>query len=152
MCLKTLCNPDAIEILEAHSSTLTSLRMVNTEITDELIEAQSKCKKFECLTNKYYPLSTLLKNFQNLVFLCLDCQSNFSSGLLAKALSPDILPSLLFLTIKTETEEDKIFSAIPKAFPNLKSIAIQSSNQDSQMEVFRQFISQTQLRVFKFGF
>jgi hypothetical protein len=141
-----LTTPDVIDIFVAHTSTLKSLPIYNIEITDELIEAQSECKNLESFPHTYYPLFTQLKNFQNLVWLYLDCQVNFSPELLERALTPGVLPVLVVLKIKTEKEEEKIFSVIPKAFPNLKAIVVTSSNTKRNIEVFRQFISDIKIR------
>ena len=145
-----LTNPDAVEILVAHKSTLKGLGIHNIEITNELIEAQRECKNLEGFLINYYPLFTQLKNFQNLTWLFLDCQINFSSDLLERALTPGALPLLGFLSIRTEKDEAKIFSTIPKAFPYLKKITIISHNQESQIEVFRKLISNTKLQCFIF--
>ena len=149
--LKTDCpltNPDAIHIFKAHKSSLKSLMINDVEITDELIEAQSECINLENLGSMFYPLFTKLKNFKQMNWLNLDCKENFSSDLLERALFPGALPSLVVLLIRTEKDEDKLFAALSKACPLLKSITIYSNNQASKIDVFRQLFTVFKLYFF----
>ena len=147
-----LTNPDAIDILVSQKSTLKALGINKVEITDDLIEAHSECKNLESFIPMYYPPFIQLKNLKNLFWLHLDYKDNFSSELLERALSPGALPSLSYLQIRTEKEEDKLFSAIPKACPKLTSINIESHNQESDIQVFRRFISDIKIHYFSIWF
>jgi hypothetical protein len=149
--LETDCHLAQSDVVAIHTElqmTLTELDLVKRRLkrTDQLVASQSLCKNLKRLNTISTPLFlSELKHYPNLVHISLDLSKDFNLDLFQSTFLPGAFPTVdSLIDIETNDFESEIFSAIPKACPNLTRLCTRSTSTKFNIRIYQKLISELQ--------